>query len=520
MQRDRLPAVSASVLFILGACTDPKEPTWVAIPRPLTVSVDDCGWQSGPSIAASGGPWRLGARDPILQDYQSLARIAQATGSRILTLWIMSELDRGNICGRAEYNMPDAPSDMTEQGLAWDNSSHVNDDNLALMSFMRDNAAWLEMGLHGVRHEHWEHGVRTRAEFGQSNGQGWGLTNSTVHLRCFAELIHQYFTPEVDPFPVSFAPPNHGYENNTDHFTTTGAAIASFGVRFAQRPGPTRFDNGVFVMDRDTSESPPWDATGHLPGAHPETKSWIMTHLPNYYDLEHPWIDWISALDAPIDHFVPKNSVVAASQLLYSEYARLQFRSDEIYIDTRYMADEAYALDLLGPIALKVKLGGQSSIAVTPDSDLQLFASYRDEYDHVVMMLGKRDQPRGRVPPGVFRVGLLLGQPQSGYWVDLQGGTFNVYSVTNVDAVQVVADVDVYGRQDMVLTLPGFYVTGVQSDNLNVAVLAWNWEPGAARLSMTVSGTNIQGERTHLIATSTTPAAPRLVPKQDRRKTR
>ncbi len=506
MQRALSPATLAIVLLSLGGCTDSEEP-WVSIPRPLTVSVDDCGWQSGSSIAGSGGPWRLGARDPKLEDYQSLARIAQAAKSRILTLWVMSELDRSNICGRAEYNMPQAPSDMTEQGLAWDNSSHVNDDNFALMSFMQDNAAWLEMGLHGVRHEHWEHGARTRAEFGQRDGQGWGVANGTVHLRCFAELLKQYFVPEVNPFPVSFVPPDHGYETNSS--STTGAAIAPFGVRYAQLPGPTRFDNGVFVMDRDTSASPNWDAVSSLPGQPPATQSWIMTHLPNYYDLEQPWIDWITSLDAPVNRVVPKNSVIAASQLLYSNYARLELHANDIYIDTRDMPDEAYARDLLGPIALKVKLWGRSSVRATMDSDLQFVATYRDKYDHVVMLLGNPDQSRGRVPPGIFRVHLSQGEPQPGSWVDLQESTIDVYSVSEDSAGELKADVEIFGRQDVVLTLPGFEIKSVLADNPNVAILAWNWDIDTARLSMTVSGTNMQGERTHLIVKSTTPTVPR-----------
>ena len=418
---------SAIVLVLLLACSGHEQPDWVAIPQPLTVSIDDCGWQSGPSLADSGGPWRLGARDPTLDDYQSLARIAQATGSRILTLWIMSELDRSNICGRAEYNMPQAPSDMTESGLAWDNSGHVNDDNFTLMAFMRDNAAWLEMGLHGVRHEHWEHGVRTRAEFGQRDGQGWGIANSEVHLRCFAELLQQYFPPEVNAFPVSFVPPDHGYETPPDSTATTGAAIAAFGVRYAQLPGTTRFDNGVFRMDRDTSASPPWDTEGQLPGPPPSAQSWIMTHLPNYYDLENEWVDWIQALDAPINRLVPKNSAQAASQLLYSMYAHLSVRADGVYINTRDIPEQAYARDLLGPIVLKVSLGGQSQLAVTSDSDLQLVASYRDPYDHAVLLLGQPDQPRGRLSPDIFHVQIQIGQLQAGDWVNLDGSALTPF---------------------------------------------------------------------------------------------
>jgi hypothetical protein len=113
----------------------------VAIPRPPTVSVDDCGWQSGASLATTGGPWRLGDRDPTTDDYRRLVRIARAAGTRLLTLWVLSELDRANTCARPEYNMPAAPSDMTEFGLHWDNRSHVSEENMVLMQLMREESA-------------------------------------------------------------------------------------------------------------------------------------------------------------------------------------------------------------------------------------------------------------------------------------------------------------------------------------------------------------------------------------------
>lgn len=497
--------VLALVLGLVGACADTDGPDWVAIPRPLAVSVDDCGWQSGPSLAGVGGPWRIGARDPTLEDYRSLARIAQATGSRLVTLWVMSELDRNNICARPEYNMPEAPSDMTEAGLDWDNTDHVNDDNFALMDFMRDNAAWLEMGIHGVRHEHWEHGQLTRAEFGKRDGHGWGLENSTLHLRCFAELIGQYFPPEVDPFPVNFVPPDHGYETATENDATTGAALASFGVRYAQLPGPTRFDNGVLLMDRDTSASPPWDAVGSLPGRPPSEQSWIMTHLPNYYESESGWIDWLQALDRPTNRLLPKNAALAASQLIYSDRAHLDVHREGLTIDTREVPTEVYAHDILGPIALKLKLDGETLLNVTSEDDIRLVASYRDSYNHVVLLLGQPDQPQGRLSAGLFHVQVHFGQPQKDAFVDLHGSTFNVFSVTRASAEQVETSLEVYGQQTVQMVLPDFNVNDVHSDNPGLAVQSWTWDPESKQLRVDVLGTNMQGERAHLVATSTPP---------------
>lgn len=475
----------------------------MAIARPVNVSIDDCGWQSGPSLAATGGPWRLGARDPTLEDYQRLARIAQASGTRLQTLWIMSELDRSNICGRPEYNMPNAPSDMTEQGLNWDNSAHVNDDNWALMSFMRENAAWLELGLHGVRHEHWEHGARTRAEFAQHDGPGWGPLDATIHLSCFADLLRQYYTQDENPFPVSFVPPDNAYPSASQGSSSTSAVLASFGVRYAQFPGPTRFDSGVFLMDRNTSSSPPWDAEGRLPGTPSSDQSWIMTHLPNYYDLENDWIDWLSTLDAPVDRMVPKNSAFSASQLLYSTCARLASRPDGLYINTRDLPDEAYASNLLGPIALKVRLGGQSSVAVTSNSDLNLVASYLDHHDHAVILLSQPNQPRGRLAQDIFHVQLMVGQSPSSDWVDLASSTARVFSMTRNSINEVVADLEVYGQQTIDLVLPGFEAKAVRSDNPAVEITGFTWDDAAARLSIAVSGVNMQGERVRLIVSST-----------------
>ena len=116
----------------LGVGCSSRDDHWVSIPRPVSVSIDDCGWRSGSSLGSVNGPYRLGARDPSLEDYARLSRIAKSTGTRLVTLWVASELDLNGICGRPEFNQPIATSDMTEQGLAWDNSAHLDDGNLEL----------------------------------------------------------------------------------------------------------------------------------------------------------------------------------------------------------------------------------------------------------------------------------------------------------------------------------------------------------------------------------------------------
>ena len=93
----------------------------------LTISVDDVGWQGGSDLSSIGGPFRMGmaARDPVLADYEEMVRIGQGAGTRIMTLWILSELDRSGICAKPQYNKPIAPCNVTEFGMGWDNSQYL-----------------------------------------------------------------------------------------------------------------------------------------------------------------------------------------------------------------------------------------------------------------------------------------------------------------------------------------------------------------------------------------------------------
>jgi len=493
-------AIPSLALCLAVGCSSHEERDWVTIPRPVHISVDDCGWQSGASLGSSNGPYRLGARDPTLEDYARLARIAKASGTRLLTLWVLSELDRSGICARPEYNQPLAPSDMTERGLAWDNSLLVSDANLSLMSFMRSNAAWLEFGLHGVRHEHWAEGVRTRAEFGNKTGESWGIDNTTTHLACFTELMRQYYTPEESSFPASFVPPDHAYPTNESDSKAESAVLNSFGVRFLQMPGSTRFESGVFLMDRDTTSSPTWSAEAALPGQPSEHQSWMMTHLPNFYGRDDEWIQWLSDIDIPMNTFLPKNSALAASQILYSAFTRMRVSSDGLYLNTRDIPSEAYEYDLLSPIVLKVKLSGHTSIALSEASDLKLVAMYYDRHDHAILMLSQSEQPQGRLAQTVFHVQFDWDASPRGDWIDLGSSTLLVHSLERNSARTAQVDVEVYGQQTFDWIIPGFSVTSLRSDNPAITVLDWTWHPDLFRLSVTVTGRNMQGERGHLFA--------------------
>jgi hypothetical protein len=96
------------------------------VPRSFVMQIDDMGWQGGPSLDGIDGPYRVGTdRDPELADYQEIVEACRNAGTRVCGLFVLSELDRSNICAKPEYNLPIGTSDMTEFGTDWDNSQYA-----------------------------------------------------------------------------------------------------------------------------------------------------------------------------------------------------------------------------------------------------------------------------------------------------------------------------------------------------------------------------------------------------------
>jgi len=487
----------AVVTVTLGLVACVPRISQVTLPRPLTVSVDDCGWQNGASLADTGGPWRLGARDPNLEDYRRLARIARAAKTRLLTAWVMSELDRSNICARPEYNRPVAPSDLTEPGLDWDNHAGQSGESAVVMDLLHQESAWLEFGLHGVRHEHWEDGRRTRAEFGSRDGRGWSVEDNLVHLRAFAELLRQYYSIEENPFPVSFIPPDHGYRIAPGAPVSSGVALQKFGVRFVQLPGPMRIDHGILILGRDTDASPPYDSIGRLPGRVSTDASFVMTHLPNFYSAEAEWIAWLRSIDASMDRVLPRNTAQAASQVVYATYARLRRASGAWLLDTTGIPDELYRLSELGPVLLKVASGSDGRASVAVDGGAQVVASYPDGQGHTVIAVADASQPQGRLRRSVFRVFVDHDHDQLNDHIELDG-TYQIFGIRR-QARDVAMALEMYGRQEVTIVLPEGEPSSVQTDNPRLLLGPWTWSGRSRLLRIPTSATNMQGERATIV---------------------
>ncbi len=483
-----LLAVAASPFL----CVSPAAGAFTGIPRPLTVSIDDCGWQGGASLDGVGGPWRMGSRDATLADYEEIIRIAQNAKTRVLGLWILSELDRSNICAKPEYNMPGGPSDVTEFGTAWDNSAYVNDGNFALMELVRANAAWIEFGLHGVRHEHWEGGVKTRAEFGNGSAS-WGWDVMDMQLKCFVELMRQYYDANVCSFPRSFVPPAHCYYYSAADPETTGAAVHSYGVKYIHRTWPWHFDNGALCMDRDTTASPSWSATGVVAGPYPAAQSWVMTHGPNFFGAEAGWTTWLQAIDDAPDRYLPKNTAQAYSQFLYREYATINDTGGTVTVDNTGMVDDAYTNDLLGTLVLKTALSGEHVSAAAIDKGAEVVGYYEDGYGYGYLVIGHGSNPMGRLSKDTYTVSYTLSPDAMPTCVDLTDATFNVFSFA-ASAETASLTVEMYGTQDIVVRLDAFEPAWVGWDSPGLTVNSWDWNASQGTLTVNATGTDIQGE--------------------------
>ena len=511
------------------------------IPFPLTISMDDAGWQGGSILNKdTGGPYRMGMdRDPTLDDYQTLVTIAQQSGTRLQTLWVLSELDRNQICAKPQYNLPLAPNDITEFGLQWDNSKYINDGNLILMEYVRKQSAWLELGLHAVRHEHWPHAgaAGELSEFGRpDSSQTWGFKAYINVLDCFTELLRQYYDEETCSFPRSFIAPGHKYYyDQSDLNHSTGAAVSSYGVKYTQRFNkPDHFDGSLYSTNRRADFTyVDWDQYGGLPrDYHEPEKAYLNTHPPNMFDPSKisTWVDWLTGINQLSGRYLPKNTVQTYSQILYSKHATVTHRTyhytntntdassivgqGSLTIDTTKIPQEAYQHEILGTLCLKLESNTTITTkkqvhhlaSVSIDYGAQVMAYWRDEVDQDYILIGNPHQPMGRLEPNVYQVNYTTSYAKilENVVVLEKPWTYEVVSLI-IDQHQAQLTVEMYGRQTIKLRLANLIPTQVKSqNNQNLRLEHWEWDATAKELIMDLTGKDMQGETGTILVTSTT----------------
>lgn len=447
----------------------------------MAIDIDDLGWKEGWDLNGSGGPWRLGlphGRVMSWEDYEVLVYISKAVGVRIKCLFIMSEFDRSNICSRYPTT--------NEWGDGWDNSILVNDSDFVIMDYVKENAAYIEFGLHGVRHEFWDAETHegTRAEWAYNNTKRpydvlWG------HMECFKKLIDQY---GID-FPKSVRTCAADYYYNASDPEDTGALMHAWGVKHATLPPDREYvtDHGLMVLLRSGGIA--WNAVNNAPDNYPETE-YMTSHWTNFVDFNpannhqagDKWIEWFNKVKDDPDRYTAKNTTQLHSQYLYMNFSSISITGNTVLIDNRDMPDWVYELDLLGNLLLKHELqeGEHISSALLNGGDI---ACYYEERGFAYMVLPKLEKEQYTL---TFTTG-TLNMPTYVF----NEGTYNVEEFQS-GADSAIIRLEMYGTQEVKVKLL-FEPYEVTSDN--PALVVNDWRYNAPFVHIVINGKNIQGER-------------------------
>ncbi|MFU8859807.1 MAG: hypothetical protein ACNA8K_05230 [Cyclonatronaceae bacterium] len=476
----------------------------ILFPKPFAIAIDDLGWMDGSSLGDDGGPWRTGLRrDFDVRDYKAVVDIAKATGVRLQAAFILSELDRLNIIGQYPH--------MTWQQGKWDNTRNIGQNQIEIMDFVKENAAWLEFGLHGVGHEFWdENGKRTRAEFyntDENSPRPEHLMNKNLDV--FEQIMAQYGLTRENghSFPESFVPPAYGYYWNPDGDYSTGSILAKRGLKYVNTQfnyvselnppadGSGGFDNGVLVLDRHNYGNP-WYELASLPRSPIGTYQTeiIETHWSNLLaaddflqeSLNNEWAEFYRSVQEHPDYYLAKNTEQFYSQWLYRRHVTVtEEHAGRVQIDARSMPAEAYQrADMLGNMVLALKLpeGTHISKALINGNPVPGFFS---DAGYQFIYLPKLERRR-------YTLEYETGPAPAIERVEING-TYNVYGVIqNRNRLQV--DLQMYGTQDVHIYTPR-EPSSVVSDNERLRVIETAYDAGKDLLTIKIHGHDIQGER-------------------------
>jgi len=474
----------------------------IIFPRAFAVAIDDLGWNKGSHEGASGGPFRLCIRrDMDIRDYRPIVEVGQACGIRIQGLFVLCEMDRQNVC--AKY-----PT-TTWKGKDFDNTENISPVQLEVMEYIKENAAYVEFGLHGVGHEHWENGIRTRAEwYDKINDKAYPEEDTRDHIQCFREIMAQYgLTPENgQSFPESFVPGSYAMYWNPEGEYSTGKILREYGVKYANTmfseiaelnpPEDGGFDHGLHVINRLIYGNE-YKCLGKVPQGPVESyrTDVIESHWPNWLAIDdylqpaltREWIDFYKNIQASPGHYIAKNTEQLHSQWLYKKYTVLsEIKEGVISIDNRQMPSVVYDNNLLGNMVLKVQLKDGEHVSNALLNGVPVPAYFEEAgYGFIYLPPLKADEYRFECETGSNLMPVFVNNT----------GTYNVYSVDYMET-QAVFRLRMYATQEVKVRCGE--PASVSSDNPYLQVLSWKYDAQNQILTVKMYGRDMQGEAGNL----------------------
>lgn len=498
----KVPWYYPVVAFVLVmGCSNEKDFGGILFPRPFSVAIDDMGWNEGSSLGDEGGPWRAGVRRNFdARDYIPIVEVGKAAGMRFQGAFILAEMDRENILA--------AYPTTTRQGTAFDNAANIDKSQLEVMRFVQNNAAYLEFGLHGVGHEHFDNGLRTRAEwYDMENDKPWPEQDSRAHIEAFKAIMAQYgWTPENGhSFPESFVPCAYAYYWNPTGDYSTGRLLRENGVKYANTdfnwvkelnpPLETGggFDHGLLVINRYNYGNE-WFTLASLPSEPIDNfkTDIIESHWPNWlaqddflqHDLNQKWIEFFEDVQERPDRYLAKNTEQLFSQWLYSSYTKVsEFEPGEVVIDNTAMPYEVYENEFLGNLVLAVALQDDQHLS-RAELDGEPIPACDEAGGYGYLYL----------PPinkAVSRLSYAIGREMISNCV-LNRGTYNIYRVAQMDGTLEI-DLKMYGEQTVEVRTPE-PPSEITSSNPFLQVVDYNYSQSEEITRIEVKGRDMQGE--------------------------
>lgn len=422
-----------------------------AIPRPVQLVIDDVGWREGWDLSVAGGPFRAGV-DRLLgpEDYAAVAELGRRLGIRPQCAMVLCEWDRENAC--ADY-----PT-STHAGRAWDNCPRLGPWLGESAALIRDRAAHFEFALHGVGHEHWEDGARTRAEwFGGGLHERWPDSVLAGHLECFRRIMRQngFTAGEETRLPASFVPCAFRYLWDNNDPASTGAILGAAGLRQASTPFASctfgqadllaedgGFDHDLFVLDRGNCKVP-YHVFDTVPAA-PVPNSICGIHWPNLLRPDPAenelavghWETYLANLGEQAGTMLARSMAETVSQWFHWRFSTLTGDDGGGWLDVGKIPRQAHALGLIQPAIVKYP----ASAGTVQSADCAILGVWR----RGTWAFAALQPENGRT--GSFRFGT---EPAADCWTE--PGTCDLLDSQRQGTNRILR-LRVYGEQDVVWT--------------------------------------------------------------------
>lgn len=485
-----------------------------SIPLAQGLVCDDLGWRFSSDMTEWGGPPRLNSdHNPVLKDYEDIIRLAKSAGTRIFGAFVMSEWDLEGICAKECYNKPLAPMNITEFGLNWHNS--VTEEEKKVFSLIKENSAYIDFALHGVRHGHFEEGKWKSGEWARrakKDDKGnfcekiktvvpWDRENNTDRLiaRCYQEILREYFTEEELDFPESFVPPNHAYFYEPQNENTTGAILSEYGVKYCnfKMSGSgagdyvyfdpvINFDKNLCLLDRRGLKNCSYRKTGATPRIPPRAYAWAEVHFNNLWGKTDHFIKYLYNINRFPQRMLGKNTEQVFSQWIYRNFAKIRNGFSSAILDLRDIPQTVYDRKILSNITLKIFLGRNEIEYINCDG-LDVIGYSKDRFGYGYVTLANTENKMGACGRGLYNINYRIGK-KSEFSHILTDTTACLYGKEEKEDC-ICFKVKVYGTQTLKIKSFGKDRVSLESEKCKITDVKKNGD----FIEITLKGVSMKG---------------------------